>query len=120
MSFSPSQNLSSTAIGRSVLNATDAAAARGVIGAGASNLALGATSSTARAGDWLPNWTDLQGTPILDSLPLAISGTITWTGTSWPARTTATSQTARHIFFVGNPGGSGPTDMQENDIWTQG
>ncbi|BCJ45332.1 hypothetical protein GCM10010168_86010 [Actinoplanes ianthinogenes] len=43
----------STATGRSVVTAADAAAARTAIGAGTSNLALGTTSSTAAAGDHL-------------------------------------------------------------------
>lgn len=41
----------STATGRSVITAADAAAARTAIGAGTSNLALGTTSSTALAGN---------------------------------------------------------------------
>ena len=40
-----------TAVGRNVLKATDAAAARSAIGAGTSDLALGTTSSTAAAGN---------------------------------------------------------------------
>ncbi|MER7331673.1 MULTISPECIES: head fiber protein [unclassified Micromonospora] len=41
----------STVIGRSVLTAADAAAARTAIGAGTSNLVLGATGTTAAAGN---------------------------------------------------------------------
>lgn len=41
----------STAVGRAVVKATDAAAARTAIGAGTSNLAIGTTSTTAMAGD---------------------------------------------------------------------
>lgn len=41
----------STAVGRAVLTATDAAAGRSAIGAGTSSLALGATGSTAAAGN---------------------------------------------------------------------
>lgn len=41
----------STAVGRSVLTAADAAAARTAIGAGTSNLALGTTGTTALAGN---------------------------------------------------------------------
>lgn len=43
-----------TAFGRSILTAVDAATARGLMGAGTSNLALGTTSSTAKAGDYAP------------------------------------------------------------------
>lgn len=49
------ENISNaTTVGRNVLKATDAAAARTAIGAGTSNLALGTTSSTAKAGDYQP------------------------------------------------------------------
>lgn len=51
----------STATGRSVLTAASAAAARTAIGAGTSSLAVGTTSTDAKAGNWLPAWTDLQG-----------------------------------------------------------
>lgn len=44
----------STAVGRSVLTAADATAARAAIGAGTSNLAIGTTSTTAKAGDYVP------------------------------------------------------------------
>lgn len=41
-------------VGRNVLTAVDAAAARTAIGAGTSNLALGTTASTAKAGNYQP------------------------------------------------------------------
>lgn len=44
----------STATGRSVITAASAAAARTAIGAGTSSLALGVTSTTAKAGDYTP------------------------------------------------------------------
>lgn len=44
----------STATGRSVLTATDAAAARTAIGAGTSSLTIGTTASTAKAGNYQP------------------------------------------------------------------
>ncbi|BBN99163.1 head fiber protein [Sporolactobacillus terrae] len=50
-------------IGKSVLKATDAAAVRTAIGAGTSNLALGTTSTTAKAGDYAPAWADVSGKP---------------------------------------------------------
>lgn len=43
-----------TAVGKAVLTAADAASARSAIGAGISNLALGTTSSTAKAGNYQP------------------------------------------------------------------
>lgn len=41
-------------VGKAVLTAADAATARTAIGAGTSSLALGTTSSTAKAGDYAP------------------------------------------------------------------
>lgn len=69
-----------TAIGRSVLTAADAAAARASIGAGTSNLTLGTTASTAlagntalltigttattaKAGNYQPTWAQVTGKP---------------------------------------------------------
>lgn len=46
--------LDATTIGKALIRAVDAAAARSAIGAGTSNLALGTTSSTAKAGDYQP------------------------------------------------------------------
>jgi hypothetical protein len=46
--------LATTSFGRSLLTAADAAAARTLTGAGTSNLAIGTTSSTAKAGDYQP------------------------------------------------------------------
>lgn len=50
----------STTVGRNVLTAADAAAARSAIGAGTSSLALGTSSSTAKAGDYQPASTDIS------------------------------------------------------------
>ena len=47
-----------TAVGKNVLLAADAAAARVVIGAGTSSLALGTTPSTAKRGDYVPTLAD--------------------------------------------------------------
>lgn len=52
-----------TTIGKSVLRATDAAAARTAIGAGTSNLAIGTTASTAKAGNYVPAWADVTSKP---------------------------------------------------------
>lgn len=43
-----------TAIGKLLIKATDAAAARTAIGAGTSNIAIGTTASTAKAGNYTP------------------------------------------------------------------
>ena len=48
-----------TTVGRSVLTAADAAAARTAIGAGTSNLAIGTTSTTAKAGNYTPTKADV-------------------------------------------------------------
>lgn len=53
----------STATGRSVLTAADAATARTAIGAGTSSLALGTTSATAKAGNYVPTWTEITSKP---------------------------------------------------------
>lgn len=53
----------STVVGRAVLKAVDAAAARTAIGAGTSNLELGTTESTAKAGDYAPSWTEVTSKP---------------------------------------------------------
>ncbi len=50
----------STTIGRSIITAADATAVRNAIGAGTSNLAIGTTSSTAKAGDYIPTKSDIN------------------------------------------------------------
>lgn len=52
-----------SAVGRSVLTAADASAARTAIGAGTSNLAIGTTATTAKAGNYVPAWGDVTGKP---------------------------------------------------------
>ena len=54
-----SQISDATTTGRSVLTAASQAAARTAIGAGTSSLGLGTTSSTARAGNWVPSKADV-------------------------------------------------------------
>lgn len=56
----------STATGQALIKATDAATARAAIGAGTgnSNLALGTTSATAKAGDWKPASTDITDSTV--------------------------------------------------------
>ena len=77
----------STATGRSVLTAADAAAARTAIGAGTSNLALGTTNTTAKAGDYQPtaaNISDstLVGRSVLTAIDAAAARTAIGAGTS--------------------------------------
>jgi hypothetical protein len=55
-----SQISDSTATGRSVLTAADATAARSAIGAGTSDLVIGTTASTAKAGNYQPTAADIS------------------------------------------------------------
>lgn len=48
-----------TAVGRNVLKAADQGAARTAIGAGTSNLAIGTTNTTAKAGNYAPSSTEV-------------------------------------------------------------
>ena len=50
-----------TAVGKSVLTAATAAAARTAIGAGTSDLAIGTTASTAKAGNYTPSVAEVSG-----------------------------------------------------------
>lgn len=77
----------STATGRSVIAAASALAARTAIGAGTSNLALGTSSSTAKAGDYQPTATNISdstaiGRTILTAADAAAVRTATGAGTS--------------------------------------
>lgn len=53
-SVTSAQITDASTVGKNVLTAADAAAARLAIGAGTSNLAIGTTSTTAKAGDYQP------------------------------------------------------------------
>ena len=53
----------STTIGRALMTASTEASARSAIGAGTSNLTIGTTSSTAKAGDYQPTWAQVSGKP---------------------------------------------------------
>lgn len=52
-----------SAIGKQVLTANTAAIARSAIGAGTSNLVVGTTASTAKAGNYVPAWGEVTGKP---------------------------------------------------------
>lgn len=66
----------STVTGRAVLTAASAAAARSAIGAGTSDLVLGSTGTTAKAGNWFPSFSEVTGTLGTNQLPpLAINDT---------------------------------------------
>lgn len=53
----------STAPGRAILNGADYPTIRGLIGAGTSNLVIGTTSTTAKAGDYVPSWGEISSKP---------------------------------------------------------
>ena len=59
-----SQVSDSTTVGRSVMTAIDAAAARTAIGAGTSSLALGTTGTTAKAGNYAPAAADISNSTV--------------------------------------------------------
>ncbi|EKG0328519.1 DUF1737 domain-containing protein [Pseudomonas aeruginosa] len=52
-----------SAIGKSLLTAVNDGDGRAAIGAGTSNLQLGTTATTAKAGDYAPAWGDVTGKP---------------------------------------------------------
>lgn len=52
-----------TAIGRNILTGADGPTIRGLIGAGTSNLQLGTTSGTAKAGNYAPAWGEVSSKP---------------------------------------------------------
>jgi hypothetical protein len=65
-----------TAIGDSLATAATAAAARTAIGAGTSDLVIGSTGTTAKAGNWFPAFSEVTGTLGTSQLPpLAINET---------------------------------------------
>ena len=92
----------STTVGRNIITATDAAAVRSTIGAGTSNLALGATASTAAAGNHTHTKADVglgnvdntadASKPVSTATQTALDGKVTRAGTGalrlWPASAT--------------------------------
>lgn len=75
-SVTAAQISDASGVGRSVITAADAAAARSAIGAGTSSLMLGTTASTAKAGNWVPSFAEVTGTLGTNQLPpLAINDT---------------------------------------------
>lgn len=77
-----------TATGRSLLTAIDGATARGLLGAGTSNLVIGTTSTTAKAGDYAP---PAASTTVAGLVQLA--GMLGGTSTSPTVRTGSETQT---------------------------
>lgn len=117
-----SQISDSTATGRSVLTAADATAARAAIGAGTgnSNLTIGTTATTAKAGNWVPTWNDVTGKP-LSFTPTSHTHPTTEIGVSAPVRnfmdksTTGQMRGALGIYIQSTE----PAGMVAGDIWFQ-
>lgn len=77
----------STTVGRAVLTAADGAAARAAIGAGTSNLAVGTTATTAKAGNYQPTAGQISdatavGRSVLTAADAAAARTAIGAGTS--------------------------------------
>lgn len=132
---SAAQISDSTTTGRSVLTAADAAAARSAIGAGTSNLALGTTSTTAKAGDYQPAAANISdatttGRSVLTAASAAAARTAIGAGTSSLALGT-TSSTAKagdykppvadlpagSVLRVLSPATARPTDRTDVTVW---
>jgi hypothetical protein len=106
-----------TAIGQSVVKATDAAAARTAIGAGTSDLTVGTTSTTAKAGDYQPTAADISdattvGRNVLKAADATAARTAIGAGTSSLALGT-TASTAK-------AGNYQPTAANISDATTTG
>lgn len=80
-----------TTVGKNVLKAADAAAVRTVIGAGTSNLTIGTTASTAKAGNYVPTWAEVSSKPavIAAGADQAAARTVLGLGTLATANTVA-------------------------------
>lgn len=77
----------STVVGRALIRAADAAAARDAIGAGTSSLAIGTTAATAKAGDYQPTAANISdattvGRSVLTAADAAAARTAIAAGTS--------------------------------------
>lgn len=99
-----------TTVGTAVVTAADQAAARTAIGAGTSSLALGTTSTTAKAGDYKPTIADLPAGTVVSAVK---------SGSTWPAR--PTTRTDLVVMWIGaDPSPaivtSGTGGMYNNDI----
>lgn len=116
----------STIIGRSVLMAADAAAARTAIGAGTgnSNLTIGTTATTAKAGNYHPTWAQVTDKPVLFSgdyndltnkpaIPTVGNGTITITQGGISKGSFTTNQSGNTTVEI-DAGGGGSDDLMIN------
>lgn len=140
----------STVVGRNVLTATDAAAARTAIGAGTSDLALGSTGTTAAAGNHTHTATGISdstsvGRSVLTAADAAAARTaigagtsslatgtstgtamdgamggieVHWTGSAWPARPSGVTRTITYVSTT-DAAATAPTDRITGDRWIQ-
>lgn len=92
-----------TTVGRAIIKGVDAAAVRALIGAGISSLALGTTSSTAKAGNWVPGVADITATGTRSSTTF-LRGDGTWAAPSGMTDATASAKGA--VQLAGDLGGS--------------
>lgn len=117
-----------TATGRSLLKATDATSARSLIGAGTSSLALGTTSTTAKAGNYTPTKADVglgsvdntadANKPLSTAAVSALSGKVDFVivTTGNEARPTGSVMTLWNEQRTGTP--TAPTNMNATtDFW---
>jgi hypothetical protein len=111
-----------TTVGREVLTAADTAAARTAIGAGTSNLAIGTTAGTAKAGDWKPAAADITDLPEIRSAAVADSLVLrSPTGNVLVAETpsgpsSATSQTYVQTYVASQLGQAGSTIVPVEEL----
>lgn len=86
-----------TTIGRTVLTAADATAVRTAIGAGTSSLAIGTTSTTAKAGDYAPPIDGAVGTGTMRTLGTGALQAAAGNHTHTAANITDASATGRSV-----------------------
>ncbi|WP_052590800.1 hypothetical protein [Luteipulveratus mongoliensis] len=94
-----------TTVGKAVMMATDAAAARTAIGAGLSNLTIGTTVGTAKVGSWTPTAADIPAGSVMYA---------TYSGSAWPAR--PTSRTDVQVTWYGPIGSANPSGALMGDV----
>lgn len=113
-----------TSTGRALVTATDAAAARNAIGAGTSSLGLGATSTTAKRGDYAPAAADISdatsvGRGVLTATsPAAGRSALGITGTGADGSTGATGPqgAAGNVRLLAAGATAAPTDAPAGTI----
>ena len=87
-----SQVSDATATGRAVMTAASQSAARTAIGAGTSNLALGTTASTAKAGNYHLTWSEVTGKPATFPPVIGTTSTTAKAGNYVPSWSEVTSK----------------------------